>query len=91
MTKIVKKENAVYVNNRLADYGVIEHIHQERTGVWMGNTKPWCGERYSFILVGGKAAGGASNEWYLTFPFLLGDQPVRYNSAKAAIEAISKG
>jgi len=91
MTKIVQKENRVYVNNRLADYGAIEHIHQERAGVWMGNTQPWCGERYGFTLVGGQAAGGASNEWYLTFPLLFGDQPVRYNSAKAAIEAISKG
>ena len=92
MTKIVQKENRIYVNNRIADVcGAIEHIHQERAGVWMGNVHPWCGERYGFTLVGGQAAGGASNEWYLTFPLLFGDQPVRYNSAKAAIEAIAKG
>lgn len=89
MTKIVQKNNAVYVNGRLADLGVIEHIHQEGAGAWMGNVK-WCGERFGFALVGGLAAGGAANEWYLTFPMAFGDQPVRYNSAKAAIEAIGK-
>ena len=90
MTKIVQKENAVYVNNRLAAYGSIEHIHQEREGVWMGYTTPRCGERYGFTLVGGQASGGASNEWYLHFPLGFGDQQIRYNSAKAAIEAIEK-
>ena len=89
MTKIVQKDNAVYVNGRLADLGVIEHIHQERAGAWMGYVE-WCGERFGFELVGGLAAGGAANEWYLTYPMAFGDQPVRYNSAKAAIEAISK-
>jgi hypothetical protein len=90
MTKIVQKSNEVYVNNRLADYGSIEHIHQERAGAWMGYTAPRCGERYGFELTGGRASGGAANEWYLTFPMAFGDQPVRFNSAKAAIEAISK-
>lgn len=90
MTKIVQKNNAVYVNNRLAAYGSIEHIHQERAGAWMGYTAPRCGERYGFELVGGQASGGAANEWYLRFPLGFGDQWVAYKSAKAAIEAIER-
>lgn len=90
MTRITQNGPATYVNNRIADYGIIEHIHQEQAGKWMGFTTERAGERHGFELSGGQASGGASNEWYLRFPFGFGDQWVRYNSAKAAIEAIGR-
>lgn len=90
MTTITQKGAITYVNNRIAAYGTIEHIHQEQAGKWMGFTTERAGERYGFQLSGGQASGGASNEWYLHFPLGFSDQWVRYNSAKAAIEAIGK-
>ena len=90
MTTITQKDKSVYVNGRFADFGQIDDIKKERAGLWKGYTVPRCGDKYEFEISGGTAAGGAANEWYLRFPFGFGDQWVRYNSAKAAIEAIGK-
>ena len=50
MTTITQKGAMIYVNNRLADIGTIEHIHQEQAGKWMGFTTERAGERYGFQL-----------------------------------------
>ena len=89
MTKITQKGAITYVNNRIADYGTIHHIEKVGNGRWEGYVQ-WCSDVYQFSLCGGSESGGGSKEWYLRYPNAFGDQWVRYNSAKAAIEAIGK-
>jgi hypothetical protein len=87
MTTITQKGPITYVNNRIALCGRIDEISKKGNGHWTGTVgNGW----YNFELVGGRESGGGSKEWYLRFPLGFGDQWIRYNSAKAAIEAIGK-
>ena len=89
MTTITQKGAITYVNNRIADYGTIHHIEKVGNGQWEGYVE-WSSYVHQFSLCGGSESGGGSKEWYLRYPNAFGDQWVRYNSAKAAIEAIGK-
>lgn len=87
MTVITQKGSLIFVNNRVADYGAIDQISKKGNGHWVGSV---CNGLYGFEVVGGRESGGGSKEWYLRYPLGFGDQWVRYNSAKSAIEAIGK-
>ncbi len=78
--------NLIKVNGRVVDYARrIERIKKISDGWWEGiaNGEP-------FEITGGKAAGGAANEWYLTWPPAYGDLPIYLSSAADCIRAIEK-
>ena len=88
MTRIeMKTENTltkIKVNGRLVEFANrIESIENVSAGRWEGIA---CGE--SFEIIGGKASGGAPNEWLLKFPLGYGDQHIPAKSAAQCIRLI---
>ena len=87
MTKItIKQENslrALRVNGRLVSFaGLITDIRNTSAGRWEGETNS--GD--TFTIIGGRASGGASNEWFVRYPLAYGDA---YLPVKSAIQAIN--
>ena len=84
MTTITVKENRVTINGRKFYNGRIEEISKTGSGKWEG-----IASGAPFAIVGGGAAGGYSNEWYLTWEYAYGDQVVPLKSAKECVSAIN--
>ncbi len=87
MTKIVlKQENslrALRVNGRAVAFdGRITDIRATSAGRWEGETN--FGD--TFTVIGGRASGGASNEWFVQYSTGYGDA---YVPAKSAVEALN--
>ncbi len=88
MTRIeMKTENTltkIKVNGRFIEFASrIESIQNISAGRWEGIA---CGE--PFEIIGGKASGGASNEWFVKFPLGYGDQHIPTKSAAQCIRMI---
>ena len=60
----------------------IVSIRKVSAGHWEGETN--FGD--SFIIVGGRASGGASNEWFVKYDTGYGD---RYIPASSAVKALN--
>ncbi len=71
------QNNTVKVNNRIVPTVSVAKIEKVSGGVWAGETS-W-GD--TFRVIGGWAAGGGRNEWFLEFPLGFGDQSVCASSA----------
>lgn len=89
MTKITIKTEygcpAVYVNGRQAAFNsLIATVRNTGAGRWEGETK--FGD--TFEIIGGRASGGASNEWFVRYPLAYGDAYVPVTSATQAISYI---
>lgn len=90
MTNIRLENNAstakwVLVNGRrVIIAGRITEINETRKGHWRGFASG-C----HFMIYGGKAAGGASNEWFVRWS-PLSDRDVIVNSAAEAIRLIEQ-
>ena len=86
MTKIAISQDgslkALKVNGRVVAYdGRISSIEQVSAGRWEGEAG---GE--PFTIVGGRAAGGDSNEWWVEWAPGYGDGYIR---AKSAVQAVN--
>lgn len=83
----IRNENglkALRVNGRLVAFdGRIRSIRKVSAGRWEGEAS---GE--PFTLIGGRAAGGARNEWFFNWAIGYGDQWVPANSAVHALNLI---
>lgn len=89
MTKIAITQDgslkALKVNGRTVSYaGRISSIEQVSAGRWEGEAG---GE--PFTIVGGRAAGVASNEWWVECP-AYGDGYIRATSAVMAVKWIAR-
>lgn len=74
----------IKVGARVAAYDPrICEITKVSQGRWEGKTR----NGWSFTIVGGKYAGGYSNEWYVTAPDVF-DCSIRVKSAMAAVKLI---
>ncbi len=74
----------ITVNNRNIEIANrIESIEQVSAGKWEGIA---CGEK--FIITGGRAAGGARNDWFLYFELGYGDRYIPVSSAAKAVKLI---
>lgn len=87
MTKIVIKQEgilkALRANGRLVSYdGRIVDIRNVSAGRWEGETN--FGD--TFTIIGGRASGGARNEWFVQYATGYGD---RYVPAKSAVHALN--
>lgn len=87
MTKITLKTEyrcpALYVNGRLVAFDSrITNIRNTSAGRWEGETN--FGD--TFTIIGGRASGGASNEWFVHYPTAYGDA---YLPVKSAVQAIN--
>ena len=72
------------VNGRMASCNPrITSIRKVNAGRWEGEAG---GE--PFEIIGGKASGGASNEWATRWVHLAGDKFIWVKSAKAAVDLI---
>ena len=90
MTKIAITQDgclkALKVNGRTVSYaGRISSIEQVSAGRWEGEAG---GE--PFTIVGGRAAGGASNEWWVEWAAGWGDGYIRVTSAVQAVNFIER-
>jgi hypothetical protein len=78
MTTIKLSQNEIKVNGRTVyDTVSVANLEKVSGGVWAGKTE-W-GD--TFRVIGGGAAGGGRNEWFLEYPHGFGDQAIRSNSA----------
>lgn len=88
MTRItIKQEDSLRIlicnGRRVAFEGRIERIENVSAGRWEGVAG---GE--PFQIIGGRAAGGASNEWFVKWGPCYGEKYVPVKSAVEAINAI---
>jgi hypothetical protein len=85
--KKTKHTGIVSVNGRYAYVGPVESISKEKPGKWIIGTY----NDDKITLIGGYAAGGGRNEWYLNYPLAYGEGAwVRFNSAISALRAIGR-
>lgn len=84
----------VKINGRTQHFDAA-HIEIIKTGSGRFTVKAWTSftadpkteeEDYSFEVLGGRASGGASNEWFTHRPEMFGEQWVPAKSMKEAIE-----
>lgn len=90
MTKIAITQDGIFkalkVNGRTVSYaGNISSIEQVSAGRWEGEAG---GE--PFTIVGGRASGGASNEWWVKWEPAYGDEYLRATSAVQAVNFIER-
>jgi len=88
MTKIsLTRNDLIKVNNRYVFDAIdIVKIENVSNGVWEGKTS-WDD---TFKIVGGKSAGGASNEWFLEYPMAFGAQIIKCTSAIECIRTMGR-
>jgi hypothetical protein len=85
MTTIkMTSSNRINVNGTEMYSGRITEISRVFPGTWAGVING----NSPFMLTGGKQSGGSSKEWFLRTP-LIGDEPIRVNSAVEALELIN--
>ena len=83
-TKTENTLKCLRVNGRLVNCNPrIDWIKKENAGKWVGEAN---GE--PFVIIGGKASGGASNEWLTQWGPAAGDIYMNANSAMAAVKLI---
>jgi hypothetical protein len=88
MTTItICKLDTVVVNGRaIWDTVSFQEITKVSNGTWEGLTE--AGDTFS--VVGGKASGGARNEWFLYYPLGFGDQYIPATSARKCFEMMGR-
>jgi hypothetical protein len=88
MTTITLTENEyIKVNNRyVMDNLAISEIQKVSGGVWEGKT--YFGD--TFRIVGGKASGGGSNEWFLEYAMAFGNQIIKCTSAMECFKTMGR-
>ncbi|ARB06156.1 hypothetical protein FDH38_gp102 [Dinoroseobacter phage vB_DshS-R5C] len=76
--------DCIKVGSRVAAFDPsICEITKVSAGRWEGKTR----NGWSFSIIGGKAAGGYSNEWYVEAPEIWNGS-IRVKSAMAAVKLI---
>lgn len=76
--------DTIRINGRKDLAGRIQSIHKTGNGKWQGSA-----DGYAFTIVGGREAGGASNEWFVQWELEGKHDFVPVKSAKAAIDWIN--
>ena len=88
MTKIkldCSNNNRLTVNGRFVDYaGRISSLTKTGSGQWHGHDDHGNG----FRIVGGRASGGAPNEWMLQYSAVYGSEYIFANSAVECVKLI---
>jgi hypothetical protein len=76
--------DTVSINGRKVLSGRLEGITNTGNGEWKGKASG-----YDFTIFGGRAAGGASNEWFVQWELEGKHDFIKVTSAKAAIDWIN--
>jgi hypothetical protein len=76
--------DTIRINGRALEAGRVEQIKSTGSGKWQGKASG-----YDFTVFGGRAAGGASNEWFVQWEIECKHDFVKCRSAIAAIEWIN--
>jgi hypothetical protein len=85
--KTTEHNRMVSVNGRKLYLGCVESISKEKPGKWIIKTY----NDDQITLVGGYAAGGGRNEWFLNYPLAYGEDAwVPFNSAISALRSIGR-
>ena len=85
--KTTELNGIVSVNGRKLYLGCVESISKEKPGKW--NIKTYNDDKIT--LVGGYAAGGGRNEWFLNYPLAYGEDAwVPFTSAISALRSIGR-
>jgi hypothetical protein len=77
-------DNTIRVNGRAYYAGRFEQIEKTGSGKWQGKASG-----YDFTIFGGKAAGAASNEWFVRWDAQGSQDFVKCGSAVEAINWIN--
>lgn len=73
------------INGRVYYPSRITEISEDGAGKWVGQASG-----YRFTIIGGRASGGASNEWFVQWDADFGERFLSVTSAAAAVHYIEQ-